>query len=162
MISYKGKFSVFVALPIFGQIFGAIDLTGMGAEVAALLEASLIATPPSILGIGTIVAAIGAAISAGFQPPALDFKANFLLKWGLLKARYELLLKLQDLVTSGSVRVYEYTGPAGSFGSELASTLAGADVDGGLTSTQSTFALVLLAEGGTAGETSLRAIRGEA
>lgn len=162
MISYKGKLSVLVALPIFAQLFGAIDLVGMNAEVVALFNASLTATPPSIVGIAAIAAAISAAISAGFQPPVFDFKANFLLKWSLLKARYELLLKLQNLVTSGSVRLYEYEGQAGAFGSELSTMLAGSEVDGGIPPTKSTFAVLLVAEGGTAGETTLKALRGGA
>jgi len=112
------------------------------------------------VGVLSIVAALGAAIQAGFQPPAFDFKANLLLKYGLLKARLELLLKIKDVVFGGSVRLYEYEGQAGTFGSDLGASIAGPAVDGGITPTQQTFAVVLLAEGGTAGETTLKALRG--
>lgn len=160
MISYKGKLGLTAAFPLLLQLIGAIDIAGLQAEVAALLQASVTFTPPSIVGVLSIVAALGAAIQAGFQPPAFDFKANLLLKYGLLKARLELLLKIKDVVFGGSVRLYEYEGQAGTFGSELGATIAGPAVDGGITPTQQTFAVVLLAEGGTAGETTLKALRG--
>lgn len=159
MITYQGKLSVTAALPIFVQLLGVLDLAGLGAEVAALLAATVVFTPPSIFGIAAVVAAIGAAISAGFQPPAFDFKGNLLIKYGLLKAKYELLLNITNLLAQGSFRVYEYEGAAGSFGSELTTTLAGPDVDGGITPTQTTFAVLLVAEGGSAGETTLKVLR---
>lgn len=159
MILYQGKLSVTAALPIFVSFLAALDISGLSAEVAALLQATITFTPPSIVGILAVVAAIGAALQAGFQPPAVDFKANLLIKYGLLKARLELLLQLQDILASGSLRVYEYTGEAGSFGGELGATLAGSDVDGGLPAGTQTFAVVLLAEGGTAGETTLKILR---
>jgi hypothetical protein len=159
MISYKGKLSVLAALPMFGQLVATLDIPGLTAEVAALLQASVTFTPPSIIGIGAVVAAIGAAISAGFQPPVFDFAGNFIVKYNLLKVKLELIIEITDLLASGSLRVYEYEGTAGAFGGELTATLAGPDADGGVTSSQSTFAVVLLAEGGTAGETTLRAIR---
>jgi len=160
MISYKGKLGLTAAFPLLLQLIGAIDIAGLQAEVAALLQASVTFTPPSIVGVLSIVAALGAAIQAGFQPPAFDFKANLLLKYGLLKARLELLLKIKDVVFGGSVRLYEYEGQAGTFGSDLGASIAGPAVDGGITPTQQTFAVVLLAEGGTAGETTLKALRG--
>jgi hypothetical protein len=159
MITYQGKLGAMVAIPVFAQIFAAIDLTALAAEVAALLQASLVFTPPSVFGILGVVAAITAAINAGFQPPAFDFKANLLVKYGLLKAKLELLLQIQNILLSGSFRVYEYEGEAGTFGAELGATLAGADVDGGIAPGQSTYAVLLVAEGGTAGETTLRVIR---
>lgn len=159
MISYKGKLGLTVAFPLLLQLLGAIDLAGLQAEVAALLQATVTFTPPSIVGILGVVAAIGAALQAGFQPPAVDFKANLLLKLGLLKARLELLLKIRDVLLGGSVRVYEYEGPASAFGSELGATLAGPDVDGGITPSQQTFAVLLVAEGGSSGETTLKILR---
>lgn len=159
MISYKGKLGLLAAFPVVGQLVAAIDIAGLQAEAAALLQASVTFTPPSLVGILAVVAAIGAAIQAGFQPPAVDFKANLLLKLGLLKVRLELLLKIADLLASGSVRLYEYEGAAGAFGTQLGATLAGPDVDGGVAPAQTTFAVVLLAEGGTAGETTLKTLR---
>jgi hypothetical protein len=159
MIAYKGKLGVVVALPIFGQLIATLDIPGLTAEVAALFQATVTFTPPSILGILSVVAALGAAIQAGFQPPAFNFQANLLVKYGLLKAKLELILKLTEAIVGGSLRVYEYDGVAGSFGSELATTLAGDDADGGVAPTQSTYAVVLLAEGGSAGETTLRILR---
>ena len=159
MISYKGKVGVLVALPIFGQILGTIDLGALAGEVAALLAATVTFTPPSVFGIASVVAAITTALGAGFQPPAFDFKGNLLIKLGLLKAKYELLLNIATLVAQGSVRVYEYEGAAGTFGSELGATLSGADEGGGIAPTQSTFAVLLVAEGGSAGETTLKLLR---
>lgn len=159
MIVYRGKLGVLVAIPVFAQLLGAIDLAGLAAEAAAVLQASVTFVPPSIVGILGVVAAISAAIQAGFQPPVFDFKASLLAKYGLLKARLDLLLKIQDLLTQGSFRVYEYDGLAGTFGDEWKVTLAGADVDGGIAPSQSTYAVLLVAEGGTAGETTLRVLR---
>lgn len=159
MISYKGKLGVLVALPIFGQLIGAIDIAGLTGEVAALLSASVTFTPPSVFGILAVMAAITASLQAGFQPAAIDFKANLLVKYGLLKARLDLILSITQAIAGGSFRVYEYEGVAGSFGSELTTTLAGADADGGIAPTQSTFAVLLVAEGGTAGATTLRVLR---
>ena len=160
MISYKGKLGLTVAFPLLLQLLGAIDIAGLQAEAAALLQATITFTPPSIVGVLAVVAAIGAALQAGLQPPSFDFKANLLLKLGLLKARLELLLKIRDVLLGGSVRVYEFEGPAASFGAELGATLAGPDVSGGITPTQKTFAVLLVAEGGTSGETTLKALRG--
>jgi hypothetical protein len=159
MISYKGKLGVLVALPIFGQILGALDLSALAGEVAALAAATVTFTPPSVFGIVSVIAAITTALNAGFQPPAFDFKGNLLIKLGLLKAKYELLLKISTLLAQGSVRLYEYDGAAGTFGAELGATLSGADVDGGIAPTQSTFAVLLVAEGGSAGETTLKLLR---
>lgn len=159
MISYKGKLGVLVALPIFGQLIGAFDIAGLTAEVAALLSASVTFTPPSVFGILTVTAAIATAITAGFQPPAIDFKASLLVKYGLLKARLDLILQITSALAEGSLRVYEYNGVAGSFGSELSATLASSDADGGVPSANSAFAVVLLAEGGSAGETTLKLLR---
>lgn len=159
MITYRGKVGILQAFPIFAQLVGAIDLTGLAAEAAALLQASITFTPPSIVGILGVVAAIGAALQAGFQPPTFDFKANLLVKYGLLKLRLELLLKIVNLVTSGSVRLYEQEGTAGTFGSEWTATLAGGESDGGIAPTQGTYSLLLVAEAGTSGEATLKVLR---
>lgn len=159
MISYKGNLSITVAIPVFAQLLGALDIPGLQAEAAALLQATVTFTPPSLLGVAAVMAAISAAISAGFQPPAVDFKGLLLVKLGLLKARLELLLKIKDLLAGGSVRVYEYDGAAGDFGAELGATLAGPEASGGVAPARGTFAVVLLAEGGTAGETTLKILR---
>lgn len=159
MITYQGKVGILVAFPVFGQLVGAIDINGLAAEAAALLQATVTFTPPSIVGILGVAAAIAAALQAGFQPPAFDFKGNLLIKYGLLKARLDLLLKIANLVASGSVRLYEQEGTAGTFGAEWTSTLAGPDVDGGILATQSTYSILLVAEAGTAGETTLKILR---
>lgn len=159
MISYKGKLSILVALPLFGQLVATLDIPGLQAEVAALLAATVTFTPPSIVGVLAVVAAIGAAIQAGFQPPSFDFKANLLVKLGLLKAKLELILKLTDLLTGGSVRLYEYEGQSSGFGGQLGTTLAGADPDGGIPPAQPIFAVLLVAEASTSGEVTLKAIR---
>lgn len=159
MVTYKGKFSLLVAFPLLGQIAATFDLTGLAAEIAGLAQLTATFTPPSVVGILGITGAVAAALQAGFQPPAFDLKANLLVKLGLLKAKYELLLKLNDLLVQGSLRVYEFAGPAGQFGPELSSTLAGADDTGGVPAASQAFAVVLLAEGGSAGELTLKTLR---
>lgn len=159
MISYKGKLGLLAAFPVVAQLVGALDIVGLQAEATALAQATVTFTPPSVIGIGAVIAAVAAALQAGFQPPAVDFKAGLLVKLGLLEARVKLLLKITSLLVSGSVRLYEYEGQAGAFGTQLGATLAGPDVDGGVAPTQQTFAVVLLAEGGTAGETTLKTLR---
>lgn len=159
MVTYKGKVGILAAFPMIAQLVGAIDINGLAAEAAALLQASVTFTPPSIVGILGVVAAIGAALQAGFQPPAFDFKADLLVKYGLLKARLELLIKIANILAGGSVRLYEQEGQAGTFGAEWTATLAGADVDGGILPGQSTYALILVAEAGSSGETTLKALR---
>lgn len=158
MISYKGKVGVLVALPIMAQLTALLNLAGLQAELAGLVALSFSYTLPSVEGIFQFIATLNAAIPT-FTPPTVDLKADLLVKIGLLQAKIELLLQITNLLASGSLRVYEYEGTAGAFGGELTATLAGPDADGGVTSSQSTFAVVLLAEGGTAGETTLRAIR---
>lgn len=158
MISYKGKVGVLVALPIMAQLTALLNLAGLQAELAGLVALSFSYTLPSVEGIFQFITTLNAAIPT-FTPPTVDLKADLLVKIGLLQAKIELLLQITNLIASGSLRVYEYEGTAGAFGGELTATLAGPDADGGVTSPQSTFAVVLLAEGGTAGETTLRAIR---
>jgi len=135
-----------------------LNLDGLKAELAGLLQLSVSFTPPSVDGIVKFTLALEAALPS-FTPPTVNFSADILAKIGLLQAKIELILQIANLLASGSLRVYEYEGTAGAFGGELTATLAGPDADGGVTSSQSTFAVVLLAEGGTAGETTLRAIR---
>lgn len=160
MISYQGKLGALAAFPLVGQLVTSLDIPGLTAEVAAVLQASVTFTPPSLVGIAAVMAAITAAISAGFQPPVFDFAAALSLKYGLLKAKLDLILSLTGLLASGSLRVYEYDGQAGTFGSELATTLAGPDGDGGVPAASNTFAVVLLAEAGGPDETLLKALRG--
>ena len=143
------------------QLVGTLDVSGLTAEVAGLLQATVTFTPPSLVGVLAVVAAIGASIQAGFQPPAFDFKVNLLVKYGLLKAKLELILSLTSLLTAGgSLRVYEYAGPSSNFGAELGATLSGDESSGGMQPSQSTFAVVLLAEAGSSGEATLKALRG--
>lgn len=159
MISYKGKLSVLVAIPVLGQLIGTFNLPALLGELEAVYQMAVTFVPPSAFGIGQIVATILGILQAGLQPPALSLQADLFAKWGLLKAKYELVLTITSLVAQGSVRVYEYDGAAGTFGSELSATLGGADVDGGIAPTQQTFSLLLVAEGGSAGETTLRVLR---
>ena len=158
MITYLGKKKLAAALPVFAQLQAMIDLDGLKAEAEALLQLSVTFTPPSLDGILKFQAALTAALPS-FTPPSVDFKADLLVKLGLLKARIELIAKLTELVFGGSVRLYEYEGQAGTFGNQIGATLAGPDASGGVAPTQQTFALVLLAEGGTAGETTLKTLR---
>ncbi len=159
MISYKGKLSVVVAIPVLGQLIGTFNLPALLGEVEALYQVAFTFIPPSAVGIANILAVIGAAITAGLHPPAVNIQADLFAKWGLLKAKYELLLNITNLLAQGSVRVYEYEGAAGTFGSELGATLSGADEGGGIAPTQTTFAVLLVAEGGSAGETTLKILR---
>lgn len=159
MITYEGKKGFTVAFPVVAQLLASFDLGALAGEVAALLQLTVSFTPPSVLGILGVVAAIQAAIQAGFQPPAIDIKGDLVVRYGLLKAKLELLLKIKDVLLSGSFRLYEYDGQAGAFGSELGATLGGADVDGGIAPTQQTFALLLVAEGGSTGATTLKILR---
>lgn len=159
-ISYQGKLGALVAFPLVGQLVASLDVPGLTAEVAAVLQASATFTPPSVIGIGLVVNAVIAAVLGGFQPPVFDFAAALSLKYGLLKARLDLILSLTGLLASGSLRVYEFDGQAGDFGGDLATTLAGPDSNGGVAPAQSTFAVVLLAEAGGPDETLLKALRG--
>lgn len=160
MISYKGKLSIAQAIPIFAQVVATFDLPGLLGEIAALGSLVVTFTPPSVVGIGAILASIAAALQLGFTPPTFDLKGDLVIKLGLLQAKYDLYFKVANLLVSGSVRLYEYEGQAGTFGSELGATIAGPTVDGGIAPTQQTFAVLLVAEGGTAGETTLKALRG--
>ena len=130
-VSYKGKLSAALAIPVLAQAVASLDIPGLTGQVAALLKITTTFKPPSVGGTLIFAANLAAAASVAIVPPAL----------------------------SGSLRVYEYEGVAGSFGSELTTTLAGADADGGIAPTQSTFAVLLVAEGGTAGATTLRVLR---
>lgn len=158
-VSYKGKLSAAVAIPVLAQAVASLDIPGLTGQVAALLKITTTFKPPSVGGTLIFAANLAAAASVAIVPPALSVLGELQIKYGLLKAKLDLVLTIKDLLTSGSLRVYEYEGVAGSFGSELTTTLAGADADGGITPTQSTFAVLLVAEGGTAGATTLRVLR---
>lgn len=159
MISYRGKLSAALAIPVLAQAVATLDIPGLTGQVAALLKITTTFKPPSVGGTLLFAANLAAAASVAIVPPALSVLGELQVKYGLLKAKLELALTIQNLIASGSLRVYEYDGDAGAFGSELTTTLAGADVDGGVIPTQTTFAVVLLAEGGSAGETTLRVLR---
>jgi len=158
-VSYKGKLSAALAIPVLAQSVATLDIPGLTGQVAALLKITTTFKPPSVGGTLLFAGKLAAAASVAIVPPALSVLGELQIKYGLLKAKLELALAIQSLLTSGSLRVYEYDGTAGTFGAELGTTLAGADADGGVTPTQSTFAVVLLAEGGSAGETGLRILR---
>lgn len=160
MISYKGKVNLAVALPLVAQIAATFDLSGLAGEIAALGSMVLTFTPPSVVGIGAILASIAAALQLGVAPPTFDLKGDLVIKLGLLQAKYDLYLKVANLLVSGSLRLYEYEGKAGNFGPELSDLLAGPEVNGGLPPTRSTFAVLLVAESGTSGETTLKILRG--
>lgn len=158
-VSYKGKLSAALAIPVLAQAVASLDIPGLTGQVAALLKITTTFKPPSVGGTLLFAANLAAAASVAIVPPALSVLGELQVKYGLLKAKLELALTIQNLLTSGSLRVYEYDGAAGTFGAGLTTTLAGADVDGGVIPTQTTFAVVLLAEGGSAGETTLRVLR---
>ena len=151
--------SAALAIPVLAQAVATLDIPGLTGQVAALLKITTTFKPPSVGGTLLFAGKLAAAASVAIVPPALSVLGELQIKYGLLKAKLELALAIQSLLTSGSLRVYEYEGAASAFGSELTTTLAGADADGGVTPTQSTFAVVLLAEGGSAGETGLRILR---
>lgn len=159
MISYKGKLAVAVAIPIVAQLLGAIDIPGMTAQVAALAQLVVNFKPPTVAASVTFALNLLAQAQATVSYPVLQISAELVAKLALLKARLELVIKITDLLAGGSVRVYEYEGAAGNFGAELGATLAGPEASGGVAPSRATFAVVLLAEGGTAGETTLKILR---
>lgn len=159
MIDYKGKLSILLVFPVVGQMVGMIDIPGLTAQVAALAKLVVDFKPPSIAAGLEFAANLTAQLQAAATPPSLQISAELVAKLALFKARLELILKIVNLLTGGSVRVYEYDGLAGSFGPELTTTLAGADADGGVSAGQSSYALVLLAEAGSSGEIAVKAMR---
>lgn len=159
MISYKGKVGILVAIPVFAQLSGIIDIPGMTAQVAALAKLVVDFKPPTIAAGFTHVANLTAQLKVAAEPPVVAISAELLAKLALFKVRLALILKITEQVFGGSVRVYEYDGTAGSFGAELGAALAGPDEGGGIDPTQSTFAVLLVAEGGSAGETTLKILR---
>lgn len=159
MISYKGKVGILVAFPVFVQVLGILDIPGLTAQVAAL--ANLVANfkPPTVAAGLTFAANLLAQINATVSYPVLQISAELVAKLALLKVRLELALKIADLVASGSVRLYEQEGTAGTFGPEWTAQLASADADGGIAASQSTYSILLVAEAGTAGATTLKTLR---
>ncbi len=158
MILFRGKVPMLVAIPVFGQLSALINIDALKAELAGLLQLSINFTPPSIKGILDFTAALNLALPS-FTPPSVDFKADLLLKIGLLKAKIELILKITQIVFGGSVGVYEYDGLPGNFGPELNSTMLGPEPDGGLPPSKNIFGVILVAEAGTSGEVALKAVR---
>lgn len=163
MISYKGKLAVGLAIPVLAQAVAALDIPGLEGQIAGLVKIIAQATikPPSVAGTLVFAGKLLAQAQIAIVPPSLSIVAALDAKLALLNLKLALVLKIKDLLTSGSVRLYEYQGPASSFGPDLSAALAGADAGGGVAPTQSTFAIVLLAEGGTSGEVTLKALRGE-
>lgn len=159
MISYKGNLSILLVFPVMAQMVGIIDIPGLTAQVAAMTQLVANFKPPTVAASLSFLATLTANIQATVSYPVVQISAELLAKLALFKARLELILQITDIVFGGSVRLYEYDGAAGNFGPDLTSALAGPEADGGVAADRSTFALVLLAEGGTSGETTLRALR---
>ena len=161
MITYAGKLALSAALPVMAQAIATLDIPGLQGQVAGLVKVIANATvkPPSLSGTITFAGKLLAAAQVAIVPPAVSIVGSLEAKLVLLRARLELALVLKELLVQGSLRVYEYSGPAGQFGPELASTLAGPDDTGGVPAGAGTFAVVLLAEGGSAGELTLKTLR---
>lgn len=158
-ITYDGKLSAAVAIPVLAQAVASLDIPGLQGQVTGLLKITATFKPPSIAGTLAFAAKLAAAAEVAIVSPAVSILGSLEAKLALLQIRLQLALAIKDLLVSGSFRVYEYEGTAGTFGSELTTTLAGADADGGIAAGQSTYAVLLVAEGGTAGATTLRVIR---
>ena len=154
MITYAGEVPVSAALPVLAQLVAAFDVEGLQGQIKALAAITLNFRPPSVAGTIAFAAKLGAAASVAIVPPAVDISGQLLVKLGLLKAKLALLLQIKALLTGGSVRVYEYSGPAGDFGPELGGAL------GDIPTQNGTVAVVFLAEAGSAGATTLAALRG--
>jgi len=159
MIDYKGKLGVAVAFPVIAQLLASLDIPGMTAQVAALGQLIANFKPPTVAAGITFAANLTAQINATLNYPVLAISAEIALKLALLKARLELVLKIVNLITQGSLRVYEQQGTAGTFGAEWTLTLAGTEATGGIPPAQSTYAVILVADAGTAGETTLKFLR---
>jgi hypothetical protein len=162
-VSYKGQLGVLAAIPLVGTLLASIDLDALLGDITGIANLVITVTPPSIIAaaatVADLLAQIQALITAGYQPPSVDVKADLGLKLVALQAKYDLLLQLTDLIASGSLRVYEFSGQAGQFGSELGATLGGTSDQGGVAAGQSAFAVVLMAEAGGSGEVALRVLR---
>ena len=161
MISYKGKLSLAVAIPVLLQAVLALDIPGIQGQVLGLIRAiaQISIKPPTVAGTLLFAANLAAHASIAVVPPSVSIVASLEAKLALLQLKLQLMLVIKNLLVSGRVRVYEYDGGAGQFGSELATTIAGPEAEGGIAPGQSTFAVILLAEGGTAGETTLKTLR---
>jgi hypothetical protein len=103
VISYRGKLSALLALPVLGQMSALLNLDGLKAELAGLLQLSVSFTPPSVDGIVKFTLALEAALPS-FTPPTVNFSADILAKIGLLQAKIELILQIANLLASGSLR----------------------------------------------------------
>lgn len=159
MIFYRGKVSAAVAIPVLAQAVASLDLPGLQGQIAGLARLTLNFKPPSVAGTLAFAGKLAAAAGVAVVPPSVSILGELQAKLALLKLRLELILKIKDLLTSGSLRLYEYEGEAGTFGAELSTTLAGPEVDGGIPPTRTTFAVLLVAEGGTSGEATLKILR---
>lgn len=159
MIAHKGKVSVAVALPVLAQAVASLDIPGLQGQIAGLARLTLNFKPPSVAGTLVFAGKLAAAAGVAVVPPSVSILGELQAKLALLKLKLELVLKIKDLLTSGSLHLYEYEGQAGTFGAELSDLLAGPEVNGGLPPTRSTFAVLLVAEGGTSGEATLKILR---
>jgi len=164
VISYQGKLAAGLAIPVLAQAVAALDIPGLEGQIAGLVKVIAQATlkPPSVAGTVIFAGKLLAQAQIAIVPPSLSIVAALDAKLALLNLKLQLVLTIKELLTSGSLRVYEFEGQAGAFGPELGATLAGADVDGGVGAAKQTFAVVLLAEGGSSGEVALKTLRGGA
>jgi len=160
-VSYKGNLSAAAAIPVLAQAVATLDIPGLQGQIAGLIKAIAQVTvkPPSVGGTIAFAGKLLAAAQVAVVLPAISVTASLDAKLALLKLKLELALAIKDLLVQGSLRVYEYSGAAADFGDELGATLGGSDADGGLPSASGTFAVILLAEGGSAGETTLKILR---
>jgi hypothetical protein len=161
-LRFLGKKSLALAVPMLATLVAAFDLAGLAGEIAALTAITVTFVPPSIVGVISLIAGLQAAIDAGLQPPSVTIQADLIVKLGLLKAKFDLLVSITNLLLAAGVHAYVYEGAASGMGTALGAEFTPGPSQGGITSAGSVYSVVLVVESSnSATVTAVRTVFGD-
>jgi hypothetical protein len=142
VISYLGSFSTAQIVPIVANTLAGM-IAELETQVAALGSIAISVDPGGFAAqlalVGTIAAAIQAAITAGVTSPTVSLQAEALLA---LNVKLSALLAFQSILLQGGIQVLRYEGRADDFGAELTGAMQSLP---GAQPSDNTHALVLVA-----------------
>lgn len=143
-LTYLGDLSVGAAIPGVEAAL-SVALTDLQARIDALL-----AFTPAEVDFGvqlalaqSLVASIQANSTAGITPPSISVQIELIANLlGALEVQLRVILALQNLMLTGGIDAYAYSGTAAAMGGEITTALAAGLPSGG-TGATSINALIL-------------------
>lgn len=122
-VEYLGSLSTAQIVPVAASSLSAV-IADLEAQITALVTATATVDFGGIEGLitlaGAIAAALEAAIAAGVTAPTVSFQATAVID---LKAKLEILVRLQNQMLAGGIHALRYSGRADDLGPEIASAV---------------------------------------